>query len=460
MSRYPGPARIRRSSPAASRYDNEARKLLGELEVRAGGGVAVLAAQRPLPGGGMVRAIKAGNQRISSTIVPTSGGGGKVEMVEMIHLYVSSPTGLYIFDLESKAMVNQFSGLFDYDVDSVSKNGKVVMMSGEGIAVRLDIADGSAFGYGYEVDAANTTGNPANDTGIAQVLTGMLSPKGDRHLLIFTSTVSEVGGTIDGLGGAFLVDAETLEPVRDAIRMSYRRHRAAWRRDGERFYIATSLTSDVPDTANVAVTTSQFDYIATFDSDGQLLATTQILDWGAPRDSGLGSGVLAMVASPSNDRLYTMENVVGDPFYLRIYDCSNDAVSLLASVEVDDWSYYMQCSRVGNKLMVLMLDHTWREYDVSNDTFELVDIHSIPDTDATFGAFSTLWPAGLIQNSVESRVGRQPDPRRFHFDGDTKMVNGYRSFSNQPVYTLDLSEYDPRSRYRLANVGSKQRPTP
>jgi hypothetical protein len=293
----------------------------------------------------------------------------------------------------------------------------------------------------------------------------VMSPAGDRLLVAFDRTLhATLGSSLDGLGGFLLVDATTLAAVRPAIRMGYRRALcAAWRDDGERFYLGASLGTDPGDVASSAVATSDADYIAAFDRDGVLLQTLPVHTWSTSPDTSYSRTVRALASQ--GDRLVALrwEEAVaeGNDTRLLVYDCAN-GLSLLAEVEVPGQAGNLQLNHGGSRA-ALYFPATGEvaEYDLTGDDPSLIARTAGFATDADLGGFLGEWVQPLLQNGPRSRLGREPDRRRYFLAraglGDAQL-RAYRAFSDDPVYTLPLDTLNVGQRYRLISAGPRMLP--
>lgn len=463
MTRYAGPVRIQLSQPSDTALIDQGRKLVGALEVR---GEPVGALRRQLADGSVIEATKVGTQHAIRIASPPPGGpppDGPME--EIIHLYISSPGGLRIFDLGTKALVQTITGLHPYEVDGVSADGNVVWMGGNATAVRVDVPAMTAFGYVYNADAVDFEGN--HTAGFADVGSGAVSPDGTLVLWRFGAVYEPGTGVIlSGLGGYALADAETLVPVRPSIRMSFRPHAEAWAPDSQRFYLGTSLAADPGDYSDPAVATSTSDYIAVFTRDGVLRNSVLVASWSTAPDAGYQRRVRLLAASASH--LYAVVTREGSASnWLDTYAIDGNALTLVDS-QLLSGSFLEQTSlhvsRDQSKLVVTRQDpyttgvFTLDEYDIRDGAPVLR--YSVNGADFAGPARHTLYagnaPNGIVQSGPRSRVGQPDDVRRFFYNfssGEFSRVRGYRGFDKTPVYEIDLSAYALRSRYRLAAVG-------
>lgn len=457
MTRYAGPARISLSQPSDSALIDVGRKLAGELVAR---GEPVGVARHTLPDGGVVEASKVGGQHAIRIVTPPAPPGGPPRpMEEMIHLYFSSPGGLRIVDLGSKALVQTFATLNPYEVDDVSRDGGVVWMSGNGIGVRVDVRAPAAFGYNYPVDTLELDGDHA--PGFAHVGAGVASPDGSRVLWAFVLTRDGDGVSVDGLTGFVLADGETLAPVRPAIRMGFRPQAAAWSGDGQRFFIAASLPTDSGGVATLAVSTSTADYVAMFDRDGVLLDTLQLSTWSFTPDTAYGRLIRAITAW--GDRVFVLAET-GWNTDLRLFVLTVEAGALVVAdsipIPAPATADVIHALR-GGRLALLRGDDSMDLYNVAVSPPVLLGTVSGAEFSmvaATSPIAGTYWSNGVVRSGPDSRVGQPPDNRRFFFNGTTDTLAAYRDFAATAVYTLDLSTYAPRNRYRLAAVGARPKP--
>lgn len=456
MTRYAGPARISLSRPSDSALIDTGRKLAGGLVAR---GEPVGAARRQLADGSTVEAVKIGGQHAIRIESPPVDSGAGVRMEEIIHLYISSPGGLRVVDLGTKKLVQTVTGLDPYEVDGVSLDGGVVWMSGEGIGVRADVRALSAFGYSYLVDAVTASNDHVS--GYANVQAGLPSPDGSRVLWAFGLTRDGSGSAIDGLTGFLLADGDTLEPVRPAIRMGFRVQSAAWSGDGQRFFLAASLAADSNGVATPTVATSMADYVAMFDRDGMLLSTLQLGTWGFAPSTGFAR--LVRSVSAWGDRVFALAET-GWNSDLRLFAIAVDGTTMAVTGSTpvpDPGSARMIHALRGNRVAVVRSNNSMDLYTVATDPPELLGTASgvaFDTSAATNPLGSSYWANGVVRSGPDSRVGQPPDRRRFFLNGASGMVSGYRDFAKPPVYTLDLSAYAPRNRYRLAAVGARQVP--
>lgn len=434
-------------------------KLLGHLvEQRRLSGVKTLEISRQLPDGSTVRARWVGDQPSIEVQTPPEQGG---EVEEVIHLYISSPGGLRIYDLGTRKLVKTVTGLDAYEVDAVSTRGDIVHMSGSGLLVRVDVPALAALGNAYTVDTTGST--PA--TGRAAISGALASPDGTRLLVGFHATTEEPGGAVlDGLGGLLLVVADsTMAVVRPAIRMTFRPVAPAWEPGSQRFFLPVSRADDPGDTASGTVATSTYEGIATFDREGVLQGATSVYTWVVAPNSGF-QRLLRSVAA-SSTRLYAIR--VNEPVTepagtkLLVFDIEGGGLpALLGSVDVAGLGHSISLSHGGTKVAVhFPATDEVAEYDVSSDTPTLIHRTAGFATDAYTNGGVNEWRARTIQNGPKSRVpGRPPDSRRFvHLRSGTtsSVVRGYRRFDQPRVYELVMTLQTPHKRYALAVVGSR-----
>lgn len=435
------------------------RQLLGQLvEQRKLSGVKTQELTRRMPDGSVVRARWVGDQpTIEIQAVPEEGGG----VEEVIHLYISSPGGLRIYDLGTKKLAKTITGLDPYEVDAVSSRGTVVHMTGSGLLVRVDVPALVALGTAYTVDT--TVSSPA--TGRAIISGALASPDGTRLLVGFHGTTDTSSGTIlDDLGGLLLtVTDSTMAVVRPAIRMTFRPVAPTWEPGSERFFLPVSRADDPGDTASGTVATSTYEGIAAFSREGVLQGTTHVYTWAVTPDSGFNRLLRSVAAS--NRRLYAIR--VNEPITepagtkLLVFGIENGALpTLLGSVDVAGLGHSISLSHGGTRVAVhFPATNEVAEYDVSSDTPALLHRTASFATDAHFNGGVNEWRPRTLQNGPKSRVdGRPPDTRRFiHLRSGTtsSIVRGYRNFDKPPAYELDMTLQTPHKRYALAVVGSR-----
>jgi hypothetical protein len=286
-------------------------------------------------------------------------------------------------------------------------------------------------------------------------------------LWAFTTTYGSTGTALDGLGGFVLADGKTLDAVRPVIRMGFLPLMAAWRADSKQFYLPVSLTNDTATgTASSTVAISTHDYVAAFDADGTLLGTRLLGTWGGVPSTAFTRMVKAMAAS--NDRVYVLSFTSGilgnEGLTLFALDATStqEVLPVVASISVatpPSYTYAMQLGRNG-RLSLIYPNGRVDEYTTKNNNggdslaFFGTTTSAEFDGDAVFTVVvGTGWNNGVMQNGPRTHVaGGTDDTRRFFLQGTQNMVRGYRSL-DKAAYTLDISSYAPKKRYRLANVG-------
>lgn len=401
-----------------------------------------------LPTGEVVEArMVYGSPHVTTSRPPPPAG----YVEEVVHLYAGSPGGLRVFDLGTKTVVKTLTGLEPFEVDHVRADGQVVWMSGSGYAVRVDMKGMTAFARAYQV-------NSVSEPGVAYVAAGAGSPDGKRVLWAFVATYSSDGPQLDGMGGYVLADGTTLDAIRPALRMGFRQASAAWAPDSKRFYIAASQAADNDGTARLTAATSTKDYVAAFDADGALLGVRELGAWGAAPSTASTRMVRAIAATSS--RVYVLSYTAGvlgqEGLTLFALDAESEAeiLRVVAAVPVAEVTGVMQVGRAGN--LSLVYYGRVDEYDTADDSLELIS--STVSTDFGGDALTSTigpgwgWSNGVMQNGPASRLGAAADIRRFFLQGAENVVRGYYGLESSS-YSLDISAYAPRKRYRLANVG-------
>lgn len=413
------------------------------------------------PDGTRVEVMQRGND-VSAKI---TAGGRLIE--EVISVYFSSADGLRVVDLGRKSETQHITGLEDYEVDGVSIDGRYVYMTGGGITVRVDRVDLSAFGHAYEVDTASGAPEPI---GTAIVTNMDVSPDGTRAVARFDQTIASGGGVLDGLGGLLVINAETLEPVRPAIRMSYYREAAlAWDPNSERFFAGASLGTDPGDVASLTVTTVTTDFIAQYSREGVLINAKQVATWGFTPNAGFARSVTALAVNPAGTRLYAwIETTFLDPAVpggkLVAYDITDDAWPQVAELVFNSSPPALVAhpelliNYGGTRCAIWFNGHTdgisVAEVDLTDDNLTL--IHRTYDPRYTMGSPANLAePAHNLRVGPRSRLGQPPDNRRFFYSKHANMLHGYRNFDVDPTYELDLTQYDPKTRYALAITAAR-----
>jgi hypothetical protein len=423
------------------------KRLLGFLdEQRKISGVMTQSIQRTTPKG-IVRAAFYGTIPVVeiSTVEPGE------ETLELVYLFITSPDGLRIYDLGSKTLVTTVAGLAAYEVDAVDKIGKVVWMTGSNIIVRVDLSDTSAFGYNYPVNGI--TIDDEVTPGFAGVVAAYLSPDQTRLLVAFDTTY-DMDGPIDGLGGYVLADAETLAPVRAALRMTFRPQCACWGPDGK-FYLATTLNADPGDAPSVGVADSPLDYVSQFTADGVLLGSRSLYDFGFSPGTAFGRTIRALAASAERVYVWHREGATA-PYSLTVLDATDPALPILSTMEAPAYDCRnLLLARDGVTLAALH-DGRVSEFNVAGAPFLL---HTVVTSNA--GGDPVAGPlngsaTALLQVGVESRLGAPADWRRYLLNnaGSTGVVYAYGSFADDPIFEYDLDALDVGDRYRLANVGA------
>jgi hypothetical protein len=129
VTRYSGPTRVRLSDPGSRDLENEGRKLLGELEVRARDGARVQSAQRVLPSGDVVRAEIRG--ALHSITLERAGEREKERGAEedVTYAYVGGYTGLGtgwidVYNVETQTKVQRITGVGDIRSLAMHPNGR------------------------------------------------------------------------------------------------------------------------------------------------------------------------------------------------------------------------------------------------------------------------------------------------------------------------------------------------
>lgn len=450
MTRSYGPARIEISSGADA---NIARKALGEAELRAElGGTDSATVRHTFSDGRVVEAEVRGDQKRSRVHRPKGDEGNPPgEPYDQLRLYVTSTSGLLIFDLKKKRLAKTVSGLSAYEVDEVTRSGKIVYMTGATIPVRVDLGNNTAFGYVYPINAVNISDVivPACH---AAAIGQQLSPKEDKVLVAFDQAYNGSSVVIDALGGYVYADAETLVPLRNAFRMSFRPQVSCFGNDG-RFYMSVSRDTDPGDAPNYIVATSDKDYVAQFDSDGTLLATRLIYTWPFSPDSGFRRTIESMVASFDNKRLYVLSqqayNVSNTTLW--VINIENPAMPIVTSIAIAGGARDMMINRAGNRLALLHASTSEvTEIDIVGDVLTIAS----RTTDANFNTGVAYgvdnWGSHGLRPAPPA-VFEVQDRKRYIFKNITAggSVFGYNQFSNASVYDYDLDGHNVGNRYAL-----------
>jgi hypothetical protein len=436
---------------------NAGKVLLGDIANSiAQGGPITQVRRAALPSGETVEAkFIAGSPRVVYGKTERHGG-----TEEIIYAYLGSPGGLRLFDLGLRNLVRTVTGLEPYEVDGVSVTGKIVYMSST-IAVRVDLTDNSAFGYSYPVKAL-TLADDIIDA-LAAVEGMQLSPDGKALLVAYDETYTPPGSIVDGLGGYILADAETLAPLHTAYRMSFRPMVSCWAPDG-RFFIATTKNTDDGDVPTLDTTTSTSDYVSAFDADGTLLASREIYAWPVTPSTGFSRTIHAMAADIDRKRLFVLSKRTHDSAdtTLHVVNIDDDALPIVANVDVAGTSHDMQVSSGGKRLTLLHPGSEVSEYDITGTTPTLVARTSDPAFAGNPVSGLNSWGTDLLQLGVKSRFGQPPDKRRFLLDngGVSATLYAFNAFADPPVFSYDFGGLAVRNRYRLANVGARPRTTP
>jgi hypothetical protein len=300
-----------------------------------------------------------------------------------------------------------------------------------------------------------------------------LSPDGKLALVHFGGSMTTGGVVREGVGGVLLVDAETLAPLREPIRMTFKPAPVAWAPDSSRFYVACSQPDDVGDAPTdarlQALTESEQDYIAAFSADGVLIGAVSIASWTFTPDSGWSRLVRSIAAS--NDRVYIgVAPDLGDPQPPRLLALNSDTLAVEDSLPLGAASAAAPttiCVARGGSTVTLAYSDRVAEVAVADGgalSLSFVSQHTDFTTYAPIRADATA----VLQLGPESRAGVPADNRRFHYNHDTdiRVVRGYRDVSlddagdPQPEYVLDLNEASSghvfKTDFCLAVVGTRR----
>lgn len=463
--RHVGELRVRYVGDAAlgQGFLPEARKYVAQVDAqrqRIGPG-ASLSRRIAAASGAVFDVVWAGDQPVV-TIDVRNVQPGAVE--EVIHLYVTGNTGLEIVDLGTKQRVNHVGGLADYEVDAVARGGNVVYLTGQQIAVRVDISAETAIGASYEVLDVDT-----GNSYYGLVVSSRLNYSEDRLVLAFDRTVREDGLLRDGLGGLLIADAETLASTRPPIRMGFDPC-AAWARDG-RLFSSARITTDTgyPDPA---VMTALNNYIAVH-VDGVLQGTALVATSDGMIPGGEQDRIRALAVR--GDRLFALvqkDTVDGaDVPRLRMYDISDPDVlpTLVASVDLPFAASTTGKNIAPHHATVVMLPL------VNAADGDIVPVEVVTEdgleslvvgATITRPEFSMVAVGGVsgidtdaLQAGPKSRRGNPPDARWFFLDktGDGALLAFRDLTADAAEYTLDLADYDINKRFRLLVAGERAR---
>lgn len=443
-----------------------AKKLLGYMEGQHRmGGPSTFAMMRALPDGSRVVAKLVNGQPRAEFYPP---GEGDDVPGDTIYCYVSSPGGLRIFDLKRKKLAKTLTGLQEFSVDAVSRDGRIVYMTQAGgyQAARVDTKAITAFGANFRVDvyATGILTETNVELGYANGLGLQASPDGERLLVHFERGTKGDGTVTDGVGGYVLARTDTLAPLRGAIRMTHEQAPCAWRGDSERFYLGTTVADDGALTTGrlMAVTESTADYVAVFDHEGVLLGSRQLAAWDFTPDSGWRRRVIALAARGNKwlAALVDTGTQLTPVYTLHLLDAQDDALPTVSTLVIPGApALSMVFSRSGARISLV---NSGRVVEVAIDgdgAMELV--HDL--TQPTFAAVlqSRAWIAPPIENRPGD--GDLP-PRSWQFfltsaPGGIKVLRAYNGgFDNLPAYQYDLGGLGglPMDhRYRLASIAAR-----
>lgn len=425
---------------------------MGEALGRAkASGLGVMTVKKTLPDGTQITATKRGE--ITGVSIQTGRGkeGAQQGIIESVKAYISSTGGLRIFDLIQKKLVKTLTGLEDYEVNDVSINGRIVHMSGDGIAVRVDLANDSAFGYNYPADGIELDNDivPA----FAEIHGSRLSPDDTRLVHAFDRTYTPI--VIDGLGGFIVADAETLAPLRNPIRMSFRPQCALWAPDSQRFYLSTSLDTDSDGVPLVEVSESMSDYVSSFTRDGVLIASREVATHPFPPNTGIARRIRSMAIHPNGTRLYVHVRKVDNTYAVHALDLTDDAMPIVAthdftSAGTDDCRE-MIVNPGGSRLVMLMSGVT-DIVQLSLEDDDLTQIDRTTSVDFVGGDTSgtNQFRAPAIREAPHAKTGAMI----FYNDSDFTL-RGYRKFDQPETYTYELGVTGLSDRYAMAYTGSR-----
>lgn len=469
--RYAGWRRLTGNTAERPDLLDYGKKLLGYLQNQQRlSGVQTLEMTRELPDGSSVRARIVGG--LPQVDVRAGAGGG---FEDVLHLYVSSPGGLRVFDVGAKRLLGTVTGLDGYEVDGVTPSGNLVFLSGRDTShdhiVRVDMAAQTAIGNGtFMVDAVQAGGSHVQ--GYARHVMGFPSPDGSRIAVVWGLTTDDEGATIDAIGGVLLLDGDTLTPVRPAIRMSKpRSHLVAWAPDGEHFYIGASKAADPGDWADPNLPSAQQDGIAKFTREGVLVGTVNVGSWGFTPDAGFRSLVTAVgvgadgtvfVAAPPGFAQDSRLVAISDALEIRYsaapfpYNGSGqrfDPMQVLAGPRIVVGSD--RAAAQGNPL------YAYGYADSTGFDGPVVSADAALDLNAADARSSYLTPVTTRPLQwFPPGDGRQPAPEMLFYmaqGGATKKLVGFGSIESAPSFEFDLAEWDVHRAYRLRHAG--YRPT-
>lgn len=404
--------------------------------------------------------------------------GEEVGVEEVIHLYASSSGGLRIIDLGTRLLTKTLLGLEDWDLQSVSSNGRIAWMVYQpsviafAAAARVDIAASTATNRTYTVmTPAADPDDPPEPGRAIDADAALLSPDGTRLLLHFSASGTTGGSLREGVGGVLLVDAETLVPLRAPIRMTFDPAPMAWAPDSSRFYLGCSMPDDIgdlPDSAARldALTTSNNDYVVAFDANGIWQGAQAVASWQFAPDAGFARRVKALAAT--NERVYASVDgqytSLGGPTLMAL----SPALSVAASLDISEIGAAappILCLSRGHKSVFVANGHSLATISLEEDLLSIEEVV----THAEYATFAPLRDPAFptLQLGPASRIGGLPDNRRFlmNTDGTTRVLRAFRSFglddlgNPRDAYTLDLAVWGVDTNYRLASVGLRPRQT-
>lgn len=460
---YLDPMRIVLSGDKARAQKHvRAARVLAYALTRANGASGATAGKKQLRmgDGTVIEVEQAGLEMHAKIHAPPPGG-----VVEVVGCFIRSAEGLRLLNFETKDTLKVFGGLEAFEADDADSTARYVYLTGGALAVRADTKEVTAFGTAYTVAVVG------GGTGRAWPRRARLSPDQDYLAIAFDQTTDpDTSAVLDAIGGMLIVDAETLTPVRPAIRMGFRPFAFAWAKgeddDPDRLFLGTSLNVDAGDSPSGSVATSIHDYVSEFDADGNLIGSLLIHTWALTPNAGFFRTIDYLLANKTGTRLYALvadEVLTGNASRVFVIDIEDGGMATETIIDLDIRGFSLELSHDGSKLFIHGEtvpggDPVIQEYDLSEPTPEL----AYSAENAEFAANTQTPSLGGIrlrplQRGVESRVGAAPDPNKFLFSTNPQdTIRAYSKFDDdEPRFEYDISDLDVGDRYVLVNIGTR-----
>ena len=325
-------------------YLDNQRKLSGNMSA---------AITRHLPDGSVVMARFNGDQ--PELYVQGVDGGEGVE--DTVLLYIGSSDGLLIYSLNSQSLFRSVIGVEDYELVGVSDDGNTVFMVGGGYSLaRIDLAAMEAFN-GPLLQQAFTTPNTYADgggqlnTGVAANVFGMSAPDGSAVVLFAGATARDDGVLKEALGGAHLLDGETLQPRRSAIRINNMRGQTGcWSPDSKAFYLAAAKFTDDGDAPWLWQDDDpQPEGVVKFSADGALLAASGALQT-TDYQAGFGGAISGVQATMSTVFVVIGWHGTFNPTVPTLYALDAETLAVRHSLPVSTVSANVSISVAGDSV--------------------------------------------------------------------------------------------------------------